>query len=280
MKETKLEKRGPTSVKEKAQYGLAFGVIAVMLWVVGFPIFMLAFFGGLAFFVWRLFTAESRNETRKIFEFYLNANEILRNDDRRWYGFEMQEAIARGEKIIRSMITPPPLVHFAVGALYQKIGHHSSAAKHLADALEGPTGDESSVVFPPKELREYVRLLRRIERAPAESPMTSTAVRALERARRNRGQQMLEVSRSEMAAGNHEIESGDAESVHDGSNAGQRQSITDDSGHAPGEEKGITYRFADFARTKRPKKTVPDPEPTDRQTISEVLHDIYDKNAH
>ncbi|MGE3466776.1 MAG: hypothetical protein AB7J13_07565 [Pyrinomonadaceae bacterium] len=280
MKETSLEKRGPSAVKEKAQYGLAFGVIAVMLWVVGFPVFMLAFFAALSFFVWRVFTAESRNETRKIFEFYLSANEILRDDDRRWFGFEIQETIARGESVLRSMSTPPPLVHFAVGALYQKIGHHGSAAKHLADAIEAPAGDETAVVFPPRELREYVRLLRRIERAPAESPMTSAAVRALERTRRNRGPQMLELSRSEMSTGNNELAEGRQQ--HDGNadtEPRHRPSITDENAEVQAEEKANTYRFADFARSKRRSKAAPEAEVPDRQTISEVLHDIYDKNA-
>ena len=112
------------------------GVVALMLYVIGFPIFLLAFFGALAFFIWKVFTSESRTETRRIFEFYLAANEILRDDERRWFGFEVREAAARGERIVREMPTAPPLVHFVLGALYQRLGDHGSAVKHLSAALE------------------------------------------------------------------------------------------------------------------------------------------------
>lgn len=286
MKQTALEKRPTVSLKEKGQYALTFGVIAVMLWVIGFPVFLLLFFGVLGFFTWRIFTAESRNETRRIFEFYLSANEILREDDRRWYGFELQEGIVRGEAIVRAMSTAPPLVHFALGALYQKIGDHSSAAKHLETALDSPTADEMSVVYPPRELREYVRLLRRIERSPAESPLTSSAVRSLERARKNRGLKMLEISRTQAAI--HEPQQLAGEASADETHAAKKPASITEPHHSDhstvlenestAEEKGTTYRFADFARSKRSKKHI-EPDKRERQTISEVLHDIYDKNA-
>jgi hypothetical protein len=47
-------------------------------------------------------------------------------------------------------------------------------------------------------LKNYVRVLRKIEREPAEAPQTSAAVRALERARRNRGKAILEESRAQV----------------------------------------------------------------------------------
>ena len=132
MKETAIEKRALPPLKEKVQYALAFGVIALMLFIAGFPVFLLFFVGVLTFFIWKVFSSDRRNDTRRIFEFYLSANEILRDDDRRWYGFELQETIARGENILSSMSTAPPLVHFALGALYQKLGDHSSAVKYLS----------------------------------------------------------------------------------------------------------------------------------------------------
>src|SRR5213079_2027955 len=97
------------SLKEKGQYTLAFAVVGAMLLLVGFPAFLLAFFGAIGFLIWRLLTAESRNDTRKIFEFYLSASEILRQDERRWFGFEVKESIARGEAIVKTMPTIPPL---------------------------------------------------------------------------------------------------------------------------------------------------------------------------
>ena len=64
-------------------------------------------------------------------------------------------------------------------------------------------------MFPTKELREYVRTLRKIERYPAEAPLTSSAVRALERARKNRGVLLLESCRSILASQPAQIPEGD-----------------------------------------------------------------------
>lgn len=259
---------------------MASGIVALMLYVIGFPLFLLIFFGVLGFFIWKIFSPESRTETRKIFEFYLSANEILRDDERRWYGFEIQEAVGRGENLLTSMTAAPPLVRFATGALYQKLGDHTSAAKHLADSVETAAANEMSVVFPPKELREYVRLLRRIERAPAESPLTAAAIRSLERARKNRGEKMLEESRSLMhslpdldeTADVPTLESSDAKNE-----SASLKSVVDE--HESQPHQTAAYTFADLPQPKPPQKQPKSPENGNRQTISEVLHDLYDKNA-
>ena len=196
MSKTALEKKHSAPLTSGGQYALAFGVIAVMLFAVGFPVFLLFFISVLTFFIWKVFASESRNETRGIFEFYLSANEILRDDERRWYGFEIQEAIGRGETIVRSMSAAPPLIFFALGALYQKLGDHSAAVKNLEQVVDTGTGDEASIVFPTRDLRNYVGMLRRIERAPAEAPLTYSAIRSLERARKNRSKALLEHSRA------------------------------------------------------------------------------------
>ena len=274
-------------MKDKSHYAMASGIVALMLYVIGFPIFLLIFFGVLAFFTWKIFSPESRTETRKIFEFYLSANEILRDDERRWYGFEIQEAVGRGENILRSMTAAPPLVHFATGALYQKLGDHTSAAKHLADSVETAAANEMSVVFPPKELREYVRLLRRIERAPAESPLTSAAIRALERKRKNSGQKMLAESRSLMHMLPDVVDNEDpkaiAANIEHANESATLKSIVDV--HEP--SYNAAYTFTDTsARQTQPTQRPPSEKPNgrkpkdlaDRKTISEVLHDIYDKN--
>src|SRR5687767_15333159 len=151
-----------------------------MLYVAGFPLFLLFFVGVLAFFIWKVFASDARGETRRIFEFYLLANEMLRDDDRRWYGFEIRETIERGERIVRSMPSAPPLFFFGLGALYQKLGDHTAPAKHLSRVVETET-DEVSITDAGRELRDYVAMLRKIERTPAESPVTSAAVRSLER---------------------------------------------------------------------------------------------------
>src|SRR5215468_4467287 len=122
--DNKLQRRIPSAIKEKGQYVLAFGVIASMLLVVGFPTFVVFFFGVFAYFLWKIFSSASRNETREIFEFYLAANDILRNDERRWFGFEMKDVAGRGENILKNMSGAPPLVYFALGALYSKMGDH------------------------------------------------------------------------------------------------------------------------------------------------------------
>lgn len=285
MKETSLEKRSTASLKEKGQYAVAFGAIAVMLWFVGFPVFILFFFGVLSFFIWKAFAAETRNETRKIFEFYLSANEMLRDDDRRWYGFEIQETIARGENILKSMHSAPPLLHFSLGSLYHKIGDQNSAVKHLSYVLEETSADESAIVYPTKELREYVRILRKIERSPAEAPLTSSAVRSLERARKNKGSELLALSRAKSV--NEEAllteKNSESTSVVQNNEAGESiNRFTDDpydESHLPESERGITYRFADFARLKKTKKLSSEEANAERKTISEVLHDIYDKNV-
>jgi hypothetical protein len=47
----KLEKKLPESLKENTQYVMAFGLIATMLFAVGFPMFVIFFFGIFAYFL-------------------------------------------------------------------------------------------------------------------------------------------------------------------------------------------------------------------------------------
>ncbi len=274
MSNTALEKSRANTIKEKAQYAGAFGVIGVMLWVAGFPVFLLFFVGFLTFFIWKVFSSEGRSETRRIFEFYLSANEILREDDRRWYGFEIQETIALGENIVRSMSAAPPLVSFALGALYQKLGDHSSVVKYLSNVVE-TSATETAIVYPTKELREYVRMLRKIERAPAEAPLTSSSIRALERARKNRGKVMLEHSRAELATNVVQLESGrqNVGSIVDDQDLFE----IDDADDRRSGETGVDPIAASFVSSQAVNGNKE--SPTDRKTISEVLHDIYDKNV-
>lgn len=287
MSETRLEKKVSAPLKEKGQYAVAFSVIAVMLYAVGFPVFLLFFVSVLTFFIWKVFSFEGRHETRRIFEFYLSANEILRDDERRWYGFEIQETIGRGESIVRSMSATPPLVHFGLGALYHKLGDHTLAAKHLMYVVEEKSADEMAFVYPTKELREYVRMLRKIERSPAEAPLTSSAIRSLERSRKNRGKELLETSRLQLAKG-----------VLPPAQSEQRlESVVDisqyrDADHSSGGAESIyaTYAdgnepmekarsFKDMERRKPVSRQSRERANAERKTISEVLHDIYDKNG-
>ncbi len=292
----KLEKRSSGElIKEKSQYAIAFGVIAMMLYITGFPLFVIFFFGILAYFIWKTLSTPSNNGTREIFEFYLFANDILRDDERRWYGFEIQEVIGRGERILKYMKGAPPLVYFTLGALYNKAGDHKSAEKHLAIVVENETADEKNFVYPSPELRAYVKTLRKIEREPAEAPMMSSAVRALERARRNRSKSLLEASRDavrelEFKKAEAELERKEqkalaeenvnkqktfmsivTESVQEEVERQKRQQAAEEQKSAGAGANGSTPAQKD----RRRKEKADDPY-AQRKPISEVLHDIYD----
>ena len=285
----KLQKKVPDSLKENTQYVLAFGLIATMLLVAGFPMFVIFFFGIFAYFLWKTFSQPSRNETREIFEFYLAANEVLRDDERNWFGFEVHEIIGRGERILQMINGAPPLVYFTLGALYNKVGDYKSAVNHLSYIIENENAVESTYVYPTPELRNYVKVLRKIEREPAEAPQTSAAIRALERARRNRGKALLETSRVELKELNRKKQEAALEQK-------QRKEITEKNGgsvvqphHAddPAEEPVRSVKSfldannpsgenGDNHKKEKQKKSKDDPF-ANRQPISEVLRDIYDR---
>lgn len=248
-----------------------------MLLVAGFPVFLLIFVSVLAFSIWKIFSAENKGSARYIFEFYLEANEILRDDDRRWYGFEIQDAIDRGEKISASMKTAPPLVDFAIAALYQKAGDQSSAIRHFEHVFGPARNSEDKLVFPDKDLREYVAMLRRIERAPAESPVTASAVRSLERLRKNKGPEMFERSKAQAidsapdrlekvnelrSVVDHEKEHHTAEVPSEGEVTLKPVFVNSSLNSDPG-----------VPEIKTEKKIS---RVSERQSISELLHDIYD----
>ena len=286
MSDNKLQKRGPTSIKEKGQYFLAFGVVASMLLVAGFPVFVIFFFGIFAYFLVRMFAAGSRNETKEIFEFYLSANEILRDDERKWFGFEIKDAILRGETVLQRMSGAPPLVYFTLGALYNKAGDHQAAVNCLSYVVEDETSDESTYAYPSPELRNYVRVLRRFERDPSDAPLTSTAVRALERARKLRGKTLLDDSRLKAAlAGAKEVKreklNGKVKHTRTENHfqdSSHRSMTTDDWQNVNGNSiRSVTDVSASTDRREKKDSRKDDPF-RDHKPISEVLHEIYDKN--
>jgi cell division protein FtsW (lipid II flippase) len=85
-------------------------VILAMLALMGVPPTVLVFFAVVTYFVWRAVDRSEQHETRRIFDFYLNAHEILRDDERRWFGFEIREVIEQGETVLHTMKDAPPLV--------------------------------------------------------------------------------------------------------------------------------------------------------------------------
>jgi len=292
----KLQKKLPESLKENTQYVMAFGLIATMLLVAGFPTFVIFFFGIFAYFLWKTFSQPVRSGTREIFRFYLAANEILRDDERRWFGFEVREIINRGEHILQMMNGAPPLVYFTLGALYHKVGDYKSAVNHLGYIVENDNADEQTYVYPSPELRSYVKILRKIEREPAEAPQTSAAIRALERARRNRGKAILENSREElkllqgkkqkaMTAQKKEIEKPaeiNAETIAPPSIVDEPAKISESNGNSAQHGKPLleTNQFQNTNgenKSKEKNGNSNDDPFANRKSISEVLHDIYDK---
>ncbi len=189
-----------TKGQETAQRMLAIIVIMAMLGVMGIPLTVIFFFAAVVYFVWRAVQRSEHQDIKNIFDFYISANEILRDDEKRWYGFEVSAVLGEGERVLQLMPDPPPLVHFALGALLQRAGDHRAAAEQLSYVLQDEQGDERQRYAPSPELRRYVEVLRRIEREPAEAPQTMAAIRSLERARRTRAAAMLDESYAEIRA--------------------------------------------------------------------------------
>ena len=284
MSDNALQKRVPSAIKEKGQYVLVLGVIASMLVVAQIPIFVIFFFGVFGYLVLKMLATTAKSDTRDIFEFYLAANEMLRDDERNWFGFELNETIAKGEDIVRRMSAAPPLVQFTLGALYNKAGDHKSAVKYLANVLERDNGDEAAFAYPTPDLRNYVRVLRKIEREPADAPLTSAAVRALERSRRIRGKALLEESRVKFAHGlpvSVKVENGPEHESHPVLDSQLPVSAVE-ADHSQVAFNDLRESAADGepGRSRRKTSKHPSDDPfADRKPISEVLHDIYDKNV-
>jgi len=278
--DSQLQRRDRTAIKEKGQYLLAFSVVASMLLVAGFPLFVIFFFGIFAYFLLRMFSSGSKSETREIFEFYLTANEILRDDDRRWYAFEINDCIRRGEEIVHRLKTAPPLVYFALGALQHKARNHKAAISNLSHVVENPAADELAFVSPTAELQNYVRVLRKIEREPGDAPLTSAAVRALERARKLRAKTLLEESRVKFSAIPVVVEPNLALSPAERLEFDHPVNTNENSGNGDPKPAPIEVAFKENSSPggKQNRKDSKQDPFVDRKSISEVLHDIYDKN--
>lgn len=186
--------------REAAQRLLAIIVIVAMLGVMGIPFSVIIFFATVTYFIWRAIQQSERQDTGRVFEFYIRANDILRDEERHWFGFEIAEVIERGERVLHSMTDPPPLVYYALGALYQQVGDHEAAIEHLSFVVDNEQADERQRFSPSPELRRYVHILRKLEREPTEAPQTMAAIRSLDRARRHRAAELLAHSRERLAA--------------------------------------------------------------------------------
>ena len=183
---------------DTAQRILAIIVIVAMLGVMGIPVPVIVFFAAITYFIWRAVQRSEHREIGRVFEFYIAAHEILNDEQRRWFGFELAEVVESGERLLCEMPDAPPLVHFALGALYHRSGEYGPAAEHLSYLLENERGNEGRRFAPSPELRRYATILRKVEREPVEAPLTAAALRGLEHARRERAEQMLADSRAQI----------------------------------------------------------------------------------
>ena len=222
-------------------------VIVAMLDAVGVPPMLMVFFTGVCFIVWLFARRAQAREVERIFDFYIAADAVLREEDRRWYGFEIAEVIEHGESLLEIMPDPPPLNYYALGALYQLLGNHAASVEYLSRLTEDEYCDEAHRTAPSPQLRRYVSMLRRIEYQPSLAPQTLAAIRSLERARQRNTNKLLLESRELLDA--------------------QQQ-------HAPKEEKPApeatgTQKERMFA-SSLPLSEITAPPP-----ISTVLRDVY-----
>lgn len=183
---------GATKLTTKA---IALIVIVAMLDAVNLSPVLMVFFMGVVFVVWMFARRAQAREVARIFDFYIAADAILREEERRWYGFEIAEVIEHGEDLLEIMPDPPPLNYYVLGALYNRLGNHQATVEYLSRLTDDEHYDETHRTSPSPQLRRYVMMLRRIEYHPSSAPQTLAAIRSLERARQRNAGKMLAESR-------------------------------------------------------------------------------------
>ena len=177
---------------------IAIVIIVAILNAVGLSPVVLVFVTGVVFVIWLFARRAQMREVERIFEFYIAADAILREEERRWYGFEISEVIEHGESMLELMPDPPPLTYFALGALYQRLGNHAAAVQYLSKLTDDELYDETHRLAPSAQLRRYVMMLRRLEYHPAAEPQMLAAIRNLERSRQRSTAKMLAESRESL----------------------------------------------------------------------------------
>ena len=171
-------------------------VIVAMLGAVGLSPVIMVFFFGVILVIWIVARHTQTREVERIFDFYVAADAILREEERRWYGFEIAEVIEQGECLLETIPDAPPLNYFVLGALYNRLGNHQATVEYLSRLVEDERNEEAHRTVPSPQLRRYVTMLRQIEYHPSTAPQTLAAVRSLERARQKTTGRMLMESRS------------------------------------------------------------------------------------
>ena len=185
-----------TSTGKLTTKAIAVIVVVAMLNAVGVPPVIIVLMTGMIFVVWLCVRRSQAREVERIFDFYIAADAILRDEERRWYGFEIAEVIEHGESLLDIMPDPPPLNYYALGALYHRLGNHQACIDYLSRVTEDNQYDETHRTVPSPQLRRYVMMLRRIEHHPASAPQTLAAIRGLERARQRNAAKILLESRA------------------------------------------------------------------------------------
>jgi hypothetical protein len=179
---------------------IAFIVIVAMLDAVGLsPVFMVLV-TGVVCVIWMFVHRERVREIERVFDFYIAADAILREEERRWYGFEIGEVIDQGESMLEVIPDAPPLNYYALGALHHRLGNHHATVEYLSRVVEDELCEETHRTYPSPQLRRYVTMLRRLEYQPATAPQTLAAIRSLERARQRNAEKLLIESRELLAA--------------------------------------------------------------------------------
>src|SRR5919108_6633745 len=162
-----------------ATKAIAIVVIVAMLNAVGLSSVIMVLVTGVVFVVWLCARRAQTREVERIFDFYIAADAILREEERRWYGFEIAEVIEHGESLLEVMPDPPPLNYYALGALYQRLGNHEAAVEYLSRLNDEAHSDETHRTAPSPQLRRDVSILPRIEYQPSTAPQTLAAIRSL-----------------------------------------------------------------------------------------------------
>ena len=175
-------------------------VIVAMLDAVGLSPVVMVLVTGVVFVVWLCARRAQAREVERVFDFYISADAILREEERRWYGFEIAEVIEHGESMLEIIPDPPPLSYYTLGALYHRLGNHQSSVDYLSRVVEDELCEETHRTHPSTQLRRYVTMWRRIEYQPSSAPQTLAAIRSLERARQRNAAKLLVESREALAA--------------------------------------------------------------------------------
>lgn len=178
-----------------AQKMIAVVVIVTMLYGAGVAPIVMLFVTGVVLIVFLVTRRAQNREVERLFDFFVTAESILRDEERRWYGFEVGEVIEQGELVLEGLPDPPPIHLFTLGALHHSISNYASAVEYLSHIVEDEHFNERNRDMASPQLRRYVTLLRKIEMEPSLAPETLGAIRSLERMRRRHAFTLLTESR-------------------------------------------------------------------------------------